>query len=340
VRIVSPGRVNLIGDHVDYVGGLVLPMAIDLGTVITVDDADHGGNTFELRSADEDDPVTIRLPIDPGAPLPDGWGAMVAATLREVAATGVDVEAGVGVVRSTLPIGAGLSSSSSFTIAVALAAGFRGPAVELARLALRAEVAATGVPGGLMDQLTITHGVDGHALLIDCADDTVEPVRLPAGTAVHAVHCGVGRRLAGSPYAERRASCEAAEAVIGPLRSASLAAVDRLDDPTVRARARHVVSEIERVRIATAAARAGDPERFGAAMVDSHASLRDDFEVSIPELDRLVDRLCATPGVYGARLTGAGFGGCVVTLVDERVDPATIGGWRVRPVGGAKVVDT
>jgi len=340
MRVVSPGRVNLIGDHVDYLGGLVLPMAIDLGTEIELDAAvGASADRFELTSDTEGDTVDVTLPIDPTAPLPDGWGRMVEATLREVAAAGTEITSGRGRVSSTLPIGAGLSSSSSFTIAVALAAGYDGPPLELARLALRAEVAATGVPGGLMDQLAITHGVEGSALLIDCATDTVEPVALPPGVAVHAVHCGVGRRLAGSPYADRRAACQRAEDAIGPLRDATLSDVDTLGDPTVRARAHHVVTEIERVRGAAAAARSGDADTFGALMVDSHRSLRDDFEVSIPELDELVDRLLATPGVYGARLTGAGFGGCVVALVDADVEPDSIGGWRLTPVRAAAVVE-
>ncbi|RMH79865.1 MAG: galactokinase, partial [Actinomyces sp.] len=197
---------------------------------------------------------------------------------------------------------------------------------------------ASGVPCGIMDQLAVAAGVEGAALLIDCRDETVEPVALPAGVAVHAVHSGVPRRLAGSAYAERRAACEAAEGEIGPLRDATPADVDTLDDPVRRRRARHVVTEIARVRAAVDACRRGDVATVGALMVDSHRSLRDDFEVSIPELDALVERLLAVPGVYGARLTGAGFGGCVVALVDADVPADRVGGWRLRPSGGARLV--
>lgn len=330
-RVHAPGRVNLIGDHVDYVGGLVLPMAVDLGTTVETEPADD----VELRSTHEDEPVRLTLPVaDPAAVAP-GWGRFVAAVLAEMGST----QGFRGVVSSDLPIGAGLSSSSSLSVAVALAAGFDGPRIELARLCRRAEIAATGVPCGIMDQLTIASARPGAALLIDCRSETVEPVPLPDGVAVHAVHCGVARRLVGSPYAERRAACEAAEAVIGPLRDASPADVDGLADVGLRKRARHVVGEIARVGAAVDAARAGDAAAFGRLMNESHASLRDDFEVSIPELDQLADRLRRTPGVHGARLTGAGFGGCVVALVDAAVDPAVVGGWRLGAAGAAQVLD-
>lgn len=319
MRVVAPGRVNLIGDHVDYVGGVVLPMAVQLGTEIVVEPAP---GDLRLSSADVEDE--------------SGWQRFVAATVREVAATG-EAHGGTGRVSSTLPIGAGMSSSSSLTVAVALAAGFTGSPLELARLAQRAEIAATGVPCGLMDQLAITHGVDGHALRIDCRVDEVSPVPLPSGVAVHAIHSGVARRLEGSPYADRRRSCEAAEAEIGPLRDASLHAVDRIGDATIRSRARHVVSEIARVDAAVAAARADDAVTFGELMNASHVSLRDDFEVSIPELDDLVGRLQATPGVLGARLTGAGFGGCAVVLADAEADLSDFGGWSLRPSAAAAV---
>jgi galactokinase len=337
VKVFAPGRVNLIGDHVDYVGGLVLPMAVDLGTTIEVH---AGGSRVRLDSADEPDPAELDLPVGGGAPPCDiadiepPWARFVGAVLAELGATtGFE-----GTVTSTLPVGAGLSSSSSFTIAVALAAGFDGSSLELARLALRAEVAATGVPGGLMDQLVITHAAEGSALLIDCRDNSTAPVALPPGTVAYAVHSGVARRLAGSAYAERRASCEAAEKIVGPLRDANLDDLAAIDDRTMRARARHVITENARVRSAAAAAEAGDAATFGRLMDESHASLRDDFAVSIPELDHLVERLRTVPGVHGARLTGAGFGGCAVALADESADPEVIGGWRLRPSGAARVI--
>jgi galactokinase len=332
VKVFAPGRINLIGDHVDYVGGLVLPMTVDLGTTV---EGSRGGTTVRLASESEPEPAVIPLPTPAPDAVEPAWARYVAAVFAELGAT-VGLE---GTVSSTLPVGAGLSSSSSLTVAIAVAAGFDGPPLDLARLALRAETAATGVPGGLMDQIVITHAVDGRALLIDCLDDSVTPVALPAGTVVHAVHSGVPRRLADSAYAERRAACEAAERVVGPLRRADLGALTAIDDPTVRARARHVVTENARVLAAADAAAGDDPESFGRLMDESHASLRDDFEVSTAELDSLVDRLRSIPGVYGARLTGAGFGGCAVALADASVEAGRIGGWRLRPGGPVRILD-
>jgi galactokinase len=208
-----------------------------------------------------------------------------------------------------------LSSSAAFEIALALAAshaaGDHAPdRRELARTCRDAEQLATGVPCGLMDQLASLFGQREHALLIDCRDLAIEPVALPTTLAVLVVHSGVRRALAGSAYAERRAACEAAAKRLGlsALRDATLA--DVADDP----RARHVVSENQRVLDAVTALQAGDLDTLGPLLVASHASLRDDFEVSTSQLDLLVD-LLMEEGAIGARLTGAGFGGCVVALV-------------------------
>ncbi len=335
-RVFAPGRVNLIGDHVDYVGGLVLPMAIDLGTTITVVSRppDRLGSVT-LRSSAEPEPALIELPVDIQSDRTPQWSRYPAAVLAELGA----VAGFEGEIASTLPLGAGLSSSASIEVATALAVGFDGDPLTLARLCCRAEYRATGVRCGIMDPLVITSGIEGSALLIDCRDDSVEPVCLPSGTAVHAVHCGVSRRLEVSEYADRRQECELIETMIGPLRDATIADLGRLTDPVRRHRARHVISEIERVRRAVDASRSGDAGRFGRLMNESHASLRDDFGVSIPELDQLVDRLQRIPGVHGARLTGAGFGGCAVALVDDGVDPDLIGGWRLRPGAGARVLE-
>jgi galactokinase len=243
-----------------------------------------------------------------------------------------------GRVSTTLPVGAGLSSSAAFEVAVALSLGFSGSVLELALACQRAEQIASGVPCGIMDQLASAAGVDGHALLIDCSALTVTPVPVPEGVEVVVVHSGEPRQLADSAYAERRARCEAAEALIGPLRLASVSDAESIDDPMTRARARHVVTENQRVRDFAAALRAGDLGECGLLMVASHESLRVDFEVSTPGLDALVASLVGMPGVYGARLTGAGFGGCVVALAAPgavEVDR----GWHVRAVAGAHVVD-
>ena len=324
----APGRVNLIGDHTDYTGGLVLPMAVHLGTTVEVDLA---GDVVALTSATEPERCVVPLEVlDPSAAEP-AWARYVAGVVSELRPTaGV-----VGTVTTTLPVGAGLSSSAALEVAVALALGFTGDTLELALLCQRAEQRASGVPCGVMDQLASSAGIAGHALLIDCTTNELTPVPLPDGVEVVAIHSGEERRLAGSAYAERRAACEAAAAVLGPLRGASLADLDGIGDPVVRRRARHVVTENERVRVFASALASGDLAAAGDAMVASHASLRDDFEVSTDALDALVERLSATPGVYGARLTGAGFGGCVVALTEAG---ALTEGWRLEAVDGAHLV--
>ena len=308
----------------------MLPMAIDLGTTIQVTRSTDSVHSVRFDSDTEPDPAHIELPVALAAGRWPAWSSYAAAVLSEMGTT----SGFYGRIHTTLPVAAGLSSSASLETAVALAAGFDGTPIELARLCQRAEQRASGVPCGIMDQLAIAAGVEGSALLIDCRDESVTPVSLPGGVAIHAVHCGVSRRLAGSEYADRRASCESAERTIGPIRDAT---IDRLGeiDGVERRRARHVITEIERVRSAVDAAAAGDPEGFGRLMNESHASLRDDFEVSIPELNQLVERLQSTPGVYGARLTGAGFGGCAVALVDSEINPEVVGGWRLQPSAGA-----
>jgi galactokinase len=328
VRAFAPGRVNLIGDHTDTTGGLVLPMAVHLGTTVEVE---RGGAEVRLRSATEQEPATVPLDvIDPAAVSP-AWARYVAGVVAEVRPT----EGATGTVSTTLPVGAGLSSSAALEVAVALALGFEGPPVELALACQRAEHAASGVPSGIMDQLASAAGVAGAALLIDCTTLDRTPVPLPDGVEVVVVHSGEARALAGSAYAERRQQCEAAEVEIGPLRTATREAAEALGDPVLRRRARHVVTENARVREAAAALAAGDLASAGRAMAASHDSLRDDFEVSTPALDRLVDGLSGSDGVFGARLTGAGFGGCVVALARPG---AVSRGWVVRAVDGARLL--
>jgi galactokinase len=326
VRAFAPGRVNLIGDHTDYAGGLACPMAIDLGTTVTLR---RGGPVVRLTSDVRPEPCEVPLDVaDPAAVTPD-WARYVAAVVAVLRpATG-----GVGAVSSTVPIGSGLSSSASLELAVALALGFAGPPMELARACQRAEHLATGTPTGLLDQMASAFGRDGHALVVDFTRFDVTPVPLPDGVEVVVVNSGE-RVLAGTAYADRRAECEAAAALVGPLADASLADVDAIGDPLLRRRARHVVTENARVRAFADALRSGDLRTAGCAMVESHASLAEDFAVTTPALDRLAERLRATPGVHGARMTGGGFGGCVVALAEPG---AVRAGWRVRAVAGAAV---
>ncbi|MCA1690842.1 MAG: hypothetical protein LC733_01095 [Actinobacteria bacterium] len=241
---------------------------------------------------------------------------------------------GVGTVDTELPVGAGLSSSAALEVAVALALGFRGSPLEVAAACQRAEHLASGVPSGIMDQLASAAGVAGHALLIDCTTLSVEAVPLPEGLEVVVVDSGERRALASSAYAERRRQCEEAASVIGPLRTATEDDVATLEDGVLRRRARHVVTENARVRMFADALRGGDLAAAGHLMDGSHRSLRDDFEVSTPGLDRLVAGLQGQPGVYGARMTGGGFGGCVVVLAEAG---AQVDGWRLTAGGGASV---
>ncbi|MDQ6840206.1 MAG: galactokinase [Actinomycetota bacterium] len=322
---IAPGRVNLIGEHTDYSGGYVLPMAIDRHTVVELV---AGGTQVCLRSELEPEGATIGLDVmDPAAVQPS-WARYVAGVVAHLRPT----QGGTGTVRTTLPVGAGLSSSTALVVATAMALGFAGSALELAVACQQAERLATGVAPGIMDQLASTSGVAGHALLIDCTSLDVSPVPMPPDVEVVVAHSGQSRSVATSAYAERRGQCEEAARRIGPLRLASLADVAALPDPLLRRRARHVVTENERVLAFAHCLSAGALADAGQLMGASHRSLRDDFEVSTPALDALVERLCATPGVYGARLTGAGFGGCVVALAE----PGSAGeGWRVTPAAGA-----
>jgi galactokinase len=331
----APGRVNLIGDHTDYTGGLALPMAINLGIDVTLE-RDEALGRLELTSSDRPGRATIDIAqplasIGKDAPR---WARYVAGVVETVT-PGV---AGVGTVSSTVPIGVGLASSAALEVAVALALGFDGTPVQLAQACQRAEQVAVGVPCGVMDQLTSVCGRHGHALLLDCASFDVSPVPLPDDVEVVAVHSGRARGLAGTAYAARRAECEAAAAAVGPLREATVAEVGSIRDPVLRRRARHVVTENARVTAAAKAIAAGDLASAGAQMTASHRSLAEDFEVSTPSLDALVGELLATPGVHGARMTGAGFGGCVVALTAPgAVVPDNRRRWVLRASAGASV---
>lgn len=329
VRAFAPGRVNLMGDHTDHTGGLVLPMAIDLGTTVT---GERRGEVVELRSDQLADRAQVSVDVEDPAAVEPAWARYVAGVVQQLR----PAHGFVGTVTTTLPVGAGLSSSAALEVAVALALGAEGSAVEVAQLCQRAEQAASGVPCGIMDQLASTAGVDGAALRIDCHDLTVAPAPLAQELRVLVVHSGQARALAGSAYADRAAACQQAERVIGPLRHASLDDVATIDDPTIRARARHVVTENWRVDATADALARADRRAIAEHMAASHASLRDDFAVSTPQVDALVDALVARPGVIGARLTGAGFGGCVVAICElDATPPAGHRSWWVRPSRGA-----
>jgi galactokinase len=305
--------VNLIGGQVDYHEGWVVNMAIDRDVQIIA--APRTDGRVHARSGELDGTVDIAAngDDDPAAVQPS-WGRLVAGVTRVLAELG---RPPVGVsfeIASALPIGAGLSSSAAFEVACALAlcdvAHFPLAGHDLALAAQRAEHIATGVPCGIQDQMASVHGRAGHALFLDCRTLEIEHLPLPPSLGVLVVHSGVQRVLEATPYAERRAeSFEVAEQLgVRVLRDATL------DQVRAHPRGKHAVTEMERVRAFADALRNGRVDRLGPLMLASHASSRDDMGVSTADLDVLVECLCDA-GALGARLTGAGFGGCVVALV-------------------------
>jgi galactokinase len=337
-RASAPGRVNLIGDHTDYNGGVALPMAIDRTTEVELVEDD--GAHITLASDAEVEPAVVDVDAALDATglrsVTPRWARLVAALVALVR----PAAGGRGTVHSRVPVGAGLASSAAFEVALALVLGADTDGTTLARLCQRAEETATGVPSGLMDQLTAIEAQAGHALLIDFADLSVRAVPVPADLDVIVVDSGQRRTLEHTAYAARRAECEAASFHLGPLGSLSEDALSGLTDVVLRRRARHVVTECERVRTAAEALGRGDGRTVGRLMTASHRSLSGDFDVSTPVLDELVDHLTARPGVLGARVTGAGFGGCVVALTEGgALDPGTLPtpAWSVRPSSGASI---
>ena len=323
----SPGRVNLIGEHIDYNDGFVLPMAIPLQTEMA------------LRPRD-DDKVVLHSPLFNESrefklshcARQNNWidyAQAVASTLQE---ENIETRGFEGVVMSNVPLASGLSSSASFEVAVALTflhlAQVEKSPREIALLCQRAENRFIGVNCGIMDQMAVAACQADHALLLDCRDLSMRQV--PFKLREHAIvitDSGAPRELASSAYNERRAQCEEGlrimQTQVPNARSLRDISLDQLDDmnsgmpSVVRRRLEHVIGEIERVQIAVAALERGDLESFGQQMNLSHASLRDDYEVSSPELDFLTDWARRQPGVLGSRMTGAGFGGCTVTLLEK-----------------------
>ena len=327
----APGRVNLIGDHTDYNDGFVLPMAIDRAVWIALRPRTDG--RVELHSLDFGETGGFALG-DPSlrsgqAPARggEGWLEYVHGVAWALGDAGLDTGHGwEGVVAGDVPLGAGLSSSAALELAAARAFAGLGklpwePA-RMAKLAQRAENAWVGVNCGIMDQLISAAGREGHALLIDCRSLDTRAVPIPADVAVVVLDTATRRGLVDSAYNERRAQCEAAAHFFGAraLRDVSVEEFERRApelDAVTRRRARHVVTEDARVLAAADALAAGDVGAVGRLMDASHASLRDDFEVSSRELDAMVEIARGQPGCHGARMTGAGFGGCAVALVAE-----------------------
>ena len=327
MRAIAPGRVNLIGDHTDYTGGLVFPMAINRHTVI--DARFNEDPSISLTSADEPDVANFAIPVSDISSLQPQWARYIAAVAAECNATrGI-----VGTITTDIPIGSGLSSSAALEVATALALGFDGSARELAQLAQRAEHLATGVPTGIMDQLCISLAEEHHAMLIDCS--TLEVVHIPIPQECKIVVSFVTHRtLQGSEYGERVRQCNSAESIIGPLRLASIDMLELIEDATISMRARHVINENQRVRDFAHALAFNDLQHAGRLMNEGHASLARDFATSTSVMDAAVDEIQKIPGVFGARMTGGGFGGCAVALCSHDAD---VPGWTVSAVGAARL---
>ena len=321
----APGRVNLIGEHTDYNDGFVLPMAIDRGVAIVgAPRSDRRVRLYALNYDQEADFELGQLQHDAAGQ----WRNYPRGVAWALLEAGFDLRGFDAVLYGDVPIGSGLSSSAAIEMATFMAFAACQPdlasldRVRAARLAQRAENTFVGVNCGIMDQFVAALGRAGHALYIDCRSLDYALVPMPAGAAVVVVDTRAPRSLAASAYNERRAQCEAAAQALGvaALRDISpemfvrrRAALPAL----VAQRVEHVIYENQRVLDAVAALRAGDVVAFGRLMNESHDSLRDLYEVSSAELDAVVEIARGVPGVYGARMTGAGFGGCAIALTDE-----------------------
>ena len=324
----APGRVNLIGEHTDYNEGFVLPMAIDRAVWIALEP--RGDRRLEVHSLDMGETAAVGL--DALWREERGWFAYVQGVAWALGEAGHRLAGWQGVLAGDVPIGAGLSSSAALEMATArafaAAAELDWDPVEMARIGQRAENDWVGVRCGIMDQLVSAAGVAGHALLIDCHGLAIRPVPLPPGTAVLVLDTATRRDLADSAYNTRRAQCQAAARALGlpTLRDVSPELLRETGDaltPLLRRRVRHVISENDRTLRAAEAMARGDPAAVGVELNASHASLRDDFEVSTTSLNAMVECARRDEGCFGARLTGAGFGGCAVALVAAE-DAATL----------------
>ena len=321
VLVRAPGRVNLIGEHTDYNDGFVLPLAIERAVWIGLRRRDD--TMVDVWSVDFDKDASF----DAAAPEMGGpaWLEYLKGTAWALLDAGHALRGWSGAMASDVPIGAGLSSSAAIELATARAfqstSGFDWDAPAMALLAQRAENRWVGVNCGIMDQMISATGVEGHAMLIDCRSLELTPVPLPEGTSVVILDTATRRGLVDSAYNERRTQCQAAAEFFGvkALRDVRLPLLEVRSielDPTIAKRAMHVVSENERTVAAAAAMRDGDAAALGELMNASHESLRDDFEVSSEALDTIVEIARAQDGCHGARMTGAGFGGCAVALVE------------------------
>ncbi len=327
IRVQAPGRINLIGEHVDYLEGCVMPAAIDRHLVMEAAAIDEPViRAWSEGAADE--PAEVALDDLVARPAgSDYWLNYIIGVVAGYREQGVAVPGFEVAIGSTLPSGAGLSSSAALETATALTieklTGVSREILERALICQQAEHQFAGVPCGIMDQLAVGAGRAGHAILVDCRDLTLRPVRMPENTVVVVADCGVKHALGDGEYRKRREDCEVALEILGSesWREMTLVEVEakagELGERLLR-RARHAVTEIARVDAFAVALEAGDVANIASIMAAGHASLRDDFEVSCPELDLLVAAAAefgTERGLFGSRMTGGGFGGSTVSIV-------------------------
>lgn len=323
VAATVPGRVNLIGEHTDYNGGMVLPAALSVSLTATL--LPRSDRRVSVSARGYSGSAERRLD-DPAA---DHWSDPAVGALREANALGLLSGGGVVSIQSSIPAGSGLSSSAALIVAILKAARSLAGAslsdIDVALAARRVENEYLGVPCGIMDQVAVAVPQPGQAIALDTATLEYDLVPLPASHAMVVIHSGHSRKLSDGRYKKRKEECDAARVAFGRddiclLDPAGLDAASGIDE-TVLMRARHCATEHRRVLAARRALAAGDIPAFGALMNASHASMRDDFEVSIPPVDALV-AAAVELGAAGARLTGGGFGGCIVACVakDRRDD--------------------
>jgi galactokinase len=322
----APGRVNLIGEHTDYNDGFVLPIAMTQALYVLA--APAGGEATTVYSTAFSESIEFRV-TDPGLPGPRGWGNYVRGVAVMLARKGFKLRGGNLMIHSEVPIGGGVSSSAALEIGTAMAllalAGGSMDPVPLALLAREAEHEYAKSPCGIMDQFICALGRAGDALLLDCRTQAYQHLPLPHKALLFVMDTQVKHSIGGSEYPVRQQQCRDGLAQIRrkhpsvqalrDVTPAMLAEHAAAMDPLTLRRCRHVVSEIARTQAAADALRSGDLDGFGQMMNDSHASLRDDYEVSCPELDALAEIAQSVPGVYGARMTGGGFGGCAIALI-------------------------
>lgn len=329
----APGRVNLIGEHTDYNDGLVLPCAIDYRTAIAAKPrSDRKVRVVAADYGDALDEYDLDAPI--GRVDQPMWANYVRGVVEQFVKRGLPMQGMDMAIAGDVPQGAGLSSSASLSVAVgrlfATLPGFEALSpIDIALIAQASENDFVGTKCGNMDQISSACGVEGHALMIDCRSLEVKPVPVPDNAAIMIFNSNVTRGLVDSAYNVRREQCEAAARHFGipALRDLDLATLEARAgelDPVVLRRARHVVTEDDRVLAAADALQAGDLERLGELMAASHASMRDDFEITVPAIDNLVDIVKNVIGTQGGvRMTGGGFGGCVVAVVPHALVDAS-----------------